>query len=96
MNRLTASCLALTVTLGGCAGNYSATPQYDARFGNAVREARLRMTLNPNAASTDPVVGMDGPAAREVQGRYQETFKTPPPVVNVINIGGSISSAGGR
>lgn len=96
MNR-TAPLLAIALALAGCAGpNYSVTPQYDARFGNAVREARQRMALNPNAASTDPVVGIDGPAARAAQVRYQDAFKAPPPVVNVINIGGNISAGGGQ
>jgi hypothetical protein len=80
--------LILLALLGGCAA--SSTPNYDLRFGDAVREARQRMTLNPNAGGNlDAVTGMDGRAAREAVGRYQDSFKTPPPVVNVINIGGS-------
>lgn len=75
--------------LAGC----SATPNYDAKFGDAVREARARMTMNPDAGnSEDTVVGMDGKSARETMTRYQNSFKDPPPVTNVINIGGSISS----
>jgi hypothetical protein len=83
--------LLLCSALAGCAGT-SATPNYDARFGDAVREARLRMTLNRAAAPADAVTGIDGRAAHEAQERYHESFKAPPPVVNVINIGG----AGGR
>jgi hypothetical protein len=79
--------LATLMLLGGCA----ATPQYDQVFGNAVREAKQRMTLNPNRASTDPVAGMDGVAAQEAQLRYHDSFRAPPPVTNVINIGGAIS-----
>lgn len=80
--------------LGGCAASSSTTPAYDLRFGDAVREARLRMTVNPNAGTNaDPMAGMDGRSAHEAFVRYQDTFKAPPPVVNVINIGGS-SSAG--
>lgn len=72
------------------------TPNYDAKFGSAVREARLKMTIDPDAGKKpDLVVGMDGTAARETVIRYHESFKTPPPVVNVINIGGKIGSAGG-
>lgn len=83
--------LLVIALLGGCAA--STTPSYDTRFGDAVRQSRARMTLNPNAgANPDPVVGMDGKAAREATIRYHETFKTPPPVVNVINIGGSTSA----
>jgi hypothetical protein len=72
----------------------SPTPNYDARFGLAVREARLAQTLNPGAVSTNPVMGMDGPAAREAAGRYRDSFKAPPPVVNVINIGGGVAGGG--
>lgn len=77
--------LAALALLAGC----STTPNYDARFGDAVRQARLAMTINPGAsANPDPVAGMDGQAAREALIRYQDSFKAPPPVVNVINIGG--------
>jgi hypothetical protein len=84
----------LCLAVAGCAASGSAAPDYDLRFGNAVREARLRMTLNPQAASADPVSGMDGPAAHEAHERYLETYKAPPPVVNVINIGGGVSARG--
>ena len=78
--------------LAGCA---SSTPNYDARFGDAVRQARQAQTLNPNAATTAvPIGGLDGRTAREAAERYHETFKSPPPVVNVINIGGTSNSAG--
>jgi len=77
----------LLAFLAGCA---STTPEYDKRFGDAVRQSRLQMTINPNAGSTaDAALGLDGPSAREALVRYQNTFKTPPPVTNVINIGGS-------
>jgi len=83
--------LVLLALLGGCA---SPTPNYDLRFGDAVRDARQRMTLNPNAgADPDNLVGMDGRSAREAVGRYQDSFKAPPPVVNVINIGSSSGSS---
>ncbi len=78
----------LLALLGACAS--SPTPHYDARFGDAVRAARLAQTLVPQGASTNPVAGIDGKAAREAAGRYHESFKTPPPVVNVINIGGQV------
>lgn len=84
MNRLT---IALLLMLGGCAG--SPTPNYDARFGDAVRQARQMMILNPAAGpAAVPAAGMDGRAATEAVGRYHDSFKAPPPVVNVINIGG--------
>ena len=78
------------------AGCSSVTPHYDARFGEAVRDARKKMTLNPNAGKNgDPVTGMDGRASREAMVQYQESYKTPPPVTNVINIGGAIGGQGG-
>jgi hypothetical protein len=80
------SCVVLAV-LAGCA----ATPNYDARFGDAVRDARLAMRLNP-APSADR--GIDGQTAQDALTRYRESFKTPPPVVNVINIGGSVRANG--
>ena len=92
MNKLLA--LILTGLLAGCAANSSSTPNYDMRFGDAVREARQRMTLNPNAGrNPDPVAGMDGRAAQEAFGRYHDSFKAPPPVVNV-NIGGAVGGSG--
>jgi len=76
------------VLLAGCAN--TATPNYDARFGDAVRAGRLAQTLNPNAANAPgPAAGLEGTRIREAIGRYDDTFKAPPPVVNVINIGGA-------
>ena len=78
----------LLALLTGCAS--SVTPHYDAQFGNAVRETKLRMTINPDAGKNpDQVLGMDGKSARETIIFYQNTYKEPPPAVNVINIGGS-------
>ena len=85
--------LALTLLLGtGCS---HVTPNYDARFGDAVRDAKRRMTINPDAGKDgNPVVGMDGRAARESMVQYQKSYKAPPPAVNVIYIGGGICSGG--
>ena len=74
----------------GCS---NVTPNFDGRFGDAVREARLRQTLDPSAGqSPTEEPGMDGFAARESIRNYQNSFKEPPPVVNVINIGGMAGS----
>ena len=90
MNKFTG--LIVLSLLGGCAS--SITPNYDAKFGDAVREARLKMTINPSAGTNpDQVLGMDGKSARETMILYQGTYKAPPPAVNVINIGGGM---GGR
>lgn len=85
--------IAASATLAGCAS--TATPEFDAHFGQAVLAARAMQTLNPIAASNqDPVLGLDGKAANEAIGRYHDSFKAPPPTFNVINIGGGISSGG--
>ena len=90
MKNLTLWAIALLAT--GCAN--TPTPRYDAQMGAAVRDARLAMTIDPAAGSRpDEVTGIDGRAAQEAVKRYQDSFKQPPPVVNVINIGGAINSS---
>ena len=80
--------------LSGCAT--TVTPEYDLKFGNALREARRSMTINPDAGKNpDMALGLHGGAAKETVVRYQDSFKKPPPVTNVINIGGSIGGGGG-
>ena len=81
--------LLATSVLAACS---TTTPQLDAVFGQAVREARTAQTLNPKASeNTDPVLGIDGKAGAAAQQRYQESFQTPPETFNIINIGGSIT-----
>jgi hypothetical protein len=77
--------IAAAVSIAGC----SSSPAYDSRFGDAVRAARLAQTLDPQAGNKpDQVAGIDTQAALEAQKQYQQSFKAPPPVTNVINIGG--------
>jgi hypothetical protein len=79
--------MALPVLCAGCA---PVTPNYDAKFGMAVRDAKLAMTISPDAgAGPDLVAGLDGKSAREALIHYQNTFKVQPPAVNVINLGGT-------
>jgi hypothetical protein len=81
--------VAAALLAAGCAQ----TPHYDVRFGEAVRQARLAMTIDPNAgARPDVVKGIDGRAGKEAIKRYQDSFKEPPPVTNVINIGGNLGA----
>ncbi len=81
--------ICLAALLSAC----STTPHYDASFGDAVRQSRQRMTLNPDAGQREvQVAGMDGKAAHEAIRLYQDSFKAPPPVVNVIQIGGPSSA----
>lgn len=85
--------LAFVVLVAGCA---SSTPQYDARFGDAVRQARQSMVLYAQpAAASIPAGTLDGKIAREAADRYHDTYKAPPRVVNVINIGGSVGGGAG-
>lgn len=81
--------LVLPLLLAACATD----PAWERNFGNSVRMARTSMTLNPaNPARNEPVAGMDGAAGHLAMTRYLNTFKEPPPVVNVINIGGAIGA----
>ena len=87
MNKIT-----LTLLLGLLTACASITPNYDAKFGDAVRSARQAQTLNPGAKpDTDPVMGLDAQAAVRAQERYQDSFKAPPKTFEVINIGGGLS-----
>ena len=83
--------LLLPALLAGCSFN-AFTPQYDAQFGDAVRAATQAQILNPAAGTQPASVGLDGQAAQSAVTRYEDSFKAPPPVVNVINIGGAIGS----
>lgn len=86
--------LLIALLIGLVSGCSSVTPHYDARFGDAVREAKKKMIIDPDAGKNpDPVIGLDGKAARETIILYQGTYKTPPRAVNVINIGGNIAGA---
>lgn len=83
------------VLLAGC--SHTVAPQYDKRFGDAVRDARMAMTVDPEAGRRgDDVRGIDGRAAQESAKRYHDSFKQPPPVTNVINIGGGFGGNGGN
>ena len=87
--------LAIALLLGLMVGCATVTPNYDTTFGDTVRQAKLKMIINPDAGrNPDEVAGMDGIATRNTILLYQDTFKTPPPVVNVINIGGA--TGGGK
>ena len=86
------SCLAVLAVLAGCA----ATPNYDRHFGDAVRQARTAMTINPAASSNpDPVAGIDGQAAATALTRYQESFKAPPPPVPLISLSSGTGAGAG-
>lgn len=83
--------------LAGCVAfdAFPKTPNLDRTFGDSVREARMAQTLNPDASkNTDPVLGIDGRAAREAYLNYQESFREPSPAADV-SVGGSAGGTGG-
>jgi hypothetical protein len=87
-----AICFAVLAALAGCA----ATPKYDRHFGDAVRQARTAMTINPAASGNpDPVAGLDGQAAATALTRYEASFKAPPPPVPLISLSANASSSNG-
>ena len=60
-----------------------------------MRSGLLAQTANPEAGrNPDQAAGLDGKAARETMLLYQNSFKSPPPAVNVINIGGNLGGGG--
>ena len=80
----------LAVALAGC----EATGPYDARFGDAVRQAAALQTLRPNAPASARDLTMDGETAVSAVQRHRGTFKEPPPTFQTLGIGGS--GGGGR
>ena len=74
--------------LAGCVAIH---PDVDQHYGQAVTAAKDTQTLNPQATrNPNAVSGIDGMAAKETMDRYVDSFKAPPPTMNVINIGGSL------
>lgn len=78
---------ALAITLAGC--NASTTPRSDARMGEATMLMRAQQTLNPDASrNADPVVGLDGKAAKGALDNYRDSFRQPPAETpNFLSIG---------
>jgi hypothetical protein len=75
--------------LGGCVSPY---PESDRRFGHALNAAKEAQAINPAPARPRAVAtGVDGRAAKETMDRYVDSFKAPPPTINVLNIGGALT-----
>ena len=69
----------------GCAENRY---REEEGFGDAVRAAKARQIINPDASrNTARPDGMDGHTAKATIDRYEKSFETPPPPVNVFTIG---------
>ena len=74
------------LALGGCAA--TASPEWDARFGDSVRHLNSQQLIDPAAPvkNAQAQARADGRTVREASDRQVETFRSPPPA-SVINIG---------
>jgi len=74
------------IVLGGCAA--SASPQWDARFGDGPRALNAQQLIDPGAPARNAqaVAKSDGRNTRDAMDRHAESYRSPPPT-NVINIG---------
>lgn len=64
--------VAALLALAGCAAT---TPAWDARFGDAVRQARAQQLVDPAAGGRPPrPEGLDGKAAAATQRDYADYF----------------------
>jgi hypothetical protein len=86
-------CAGVSLSLGGC---LTSTPQWDAHFGEAVRQINASQVLNPQAGDNpDPVTGINGSAAAASMFRYDRSFSQPVVVSSPYGVGlGSSGSAG--
>ena len=82
----TAVCL---LALGGCAA--TASPDWDARFGDSVRILKAQQLIEPGAPARHAQASSatDGRIAREAMDRHVESYRSPPAttVINIGNIG---------
>jgi type IV pilus biogenesis protein CpaD/CtpE len=75
--------------LQGC----STAPRFEKGFGAAVRANLAAQTIDPRGGTnTNPVSGIDGPAARAAHQRYQQSFVQPDsaastPLLNTLGNG---------
>jgi len=77
--------LCAALALSACASSIWTS---EAQFGQAVRQAQKVQTIDPDAALSKPAEpGTDGSIAKAAIDRYQKSFETLPPPVNVLNIG---------
>lgn len=85
LRTLAGLCLGLAAALGGCA---SGSPDYDARFGDAVRALRAQQLIEPGAPQrhADRTPPTDGRTVREGMAQQLESFRAPPPAP-VITLG---------
>ncbi len=69
---------ALALLACGAPGCVSTTPNWDARLGAATRSNLAAQVIDPSgAAASNPVLGLDGRAARAAIDNYQRSFARP-------------------
>jgi hypothetical protein len=78
--------------LGACSSsgnNILGATATDRQFGNSVREARLRQTIDMNAGSKHADTGSDAQSGTLAVKRYHDSFKRPvrQPSFKVLGIG---------
>lgn len=80
------SAAACLLALGGCAA--TASPGWDARFGDSARTLNSQQLVDPAAPVKNAQVQprADGRTVREASERQVDTWRTPP-APSVINIG---------
>ena len=70
------------------AGCVQRAPFLEGQMGQSLSLIKAQQTLNPEASrNTNPVVGMDGKAAKSGYDQYQKSFKAPEPQPNAFTIG---------
>lgn len=87
MNRLAHPLGTITLLCSLAACSTPAPTELDRHFGQAVRNARAAQTLYPSAGGQAHQPTFSGAIAKASMDRYQKSFETPPPPVNVLNIG---------
>lgn len=87
--------LAMVLILSGCAA--TASPDWDARFGDSARALKAQQLIDPAAPqrNAQQVQRTDGRTVAEAGARHTESYRNPPPA-NVISIGVGGGSANGR
>jgi hypothetical protein len=81
--------VAAALWLAGCV---SIEPGVEERFGESVKAANRAQSIYPDGPPNREVAeGMDGAAAKEAMDRYINSFRAPPPTINVLNIGGAFT-----
>lgn len=90
---LTTVAVAAFVAACGTPGNGEKTygpTLTDKSFGDSVRQARLRQTIDVDAGKKTPVVvGTDGTSAELAIEQYHKSYEQPKQSINVLGIGSS-------